>query len=427
MIRVLSAIAVPPHLSVSGGARAGERLSSALAGYCDVTVASMMNGRGESPVGPSPSYRRVSVQTSLPFMLQSPRTPNRLKSPFYRSNIPELVRGGAYDIVHIHNPLPALEMARIAKACVSTRTPYVVSTHGYNEVARGEYIYGFDLLRRMAWRNLVRKPVAWVTRNADAVFLLSPADKPIVQDMGYTGDNLPIVTNGVGPLEPFDAERDASICQDLEISPVRTPGQITCMFLANHTPNKGLPILLKAFAEMTRPYLLIVGGEKRDGIDYDSARRACGPNQQVVITGRLKDSAVPALFRRSDLFVFPTLADTLPLVVLEAMSHGVPVVASDVGGIPFQLEAPSCGVLVPAGDATALRASIEDLTGDPERLRLIGRAAKARVQSEFTWDSAARKALAAYELVLKNSPLRSNSRTSDGHRHLSPSILQQKG
>ena len=47
----------------------------------------------------------------------------------------------------------------------------------------------------------------------------------------------------------------------LGISASKDAGQITCMFLANHTPNKGLPVLLEAFCGLERPYLLIVGGE----------------------------------------------------------------------------------------------------------------------------------------------------------------------
>ena len=64
----------------------------------------------------------------------------------------------------------------------------------------------------------------------------------------------------------------------------------------------------------------------------------CRPDQQIIVTGRLRDDEVGAALRRSDLFVFPTLADTFPLVVLEAMAHGVPVLASRVGGIPHQLD-----------------------------------------------------------------------------------------
>ena len=86
-----------------------------------------------------------------------------------------------------------------------------------------------------------------------------------------------------------------------------------------------------------------------------------------MVTGRLSDAEVGALMRRADLFVFPTLADTLPLVVFEAMAQAVPVLASAVGGIPYQID-PGCGQLVPPNDAAALAAAIERLVQDRARL-----------------------------------------------------------
>ena len=91
MSRVLAAIVVPPHLSVSGGARAAEQLSAALAPRCDMTVASMMNGAsaGEMPVGPR-HIRRLEVRTWSPPLVPWSRLPNRYSTLFYRSNLPDL-------------------------------------------------------------------------------------------------------------------------------------------------------------------------------------------------------------------------------------------------------------------------------------------------------------------------------------------------
>jgi glycosyltransferase involved in cell wall biosynthesis len=172
------------------------------------------------------------------------------------------------------------------------------------------------------------------------------------------------------------------------------------MFLGNHTPNKGLPVLLEAFKAMERPFLLIVGGEKRPDVDYDAYVRGAKPGQQIVITGRLSDAEIRAALGRTDLFVFPTLADTFPLVVLEAMAHGVPVLASRVGGIPHQLTA-DCGVLVEPKDPAGLRVAVEELAGQRERLEIMGRNARQRALTEYTWEKAAGDAVQAYRRVLE--------------------------
>jgi glycosyltransferase involved in cell wall biosynthesis len=404
MIRVLAAIVVPPHLAVSGGARAAEQLSAALASRCDITVASMMSGPGEPDKAASPGPRRARVTCGRPPLAPWSRLPNHFSTLFYRSDIANLIHPEAFDVVHLHNPVPALEMERIARSARRRGVPYVISTHGFNEIANGERIYGFGAAKRLLWRSLVRRPVERAVRGAAGIFMLSPADEAIVKELGLQGDELSVVSNGVSIPEPGDERSDGAICRRRGIPPLRTPGQITCMFLANHTPNKGLPVLLDALARLKQPYLMIIAGERRDGIAYDAAMRACGPGQRLVVTGRIEDAEIGALFRRSDLFVFPTLADTLPLVVLEAMAHGVPVVASRVGGIPYQID-PSCGALVPPGDPAALAATISLLAAQPEKLAEMGRMARRRVQAEFTWEAAAEQALAGYERILRRRGL----------------------
>jgi starch synthase len=403
-LRVLATIIVPPHLSVSGGARAAEQLSNALSAQCAISVASMLDSGRPAPDGEGAA--RLAVRSWLPGPLPWQRLPNRYRTLFYRSDLPALVARGRYDIVHIHNPMPALEMARVADACRRAGTPYVVSTHGFNEVANGLDIYGFGWLRRQVWQRLVVDPVQHVVRHAAGMFVLSPADAPIVRAMGFRGEPI-TVCNGVALPPAADSAADASALAALGIGAGRDPGTPTFFFLANHTQNKGLPVLLDAFARIGRPFLLVIGGEQRGGVDYDRAIAACRPGQRIVVTGRLSDAAVHALFRRSDAFVFPTLADTFPLAVLEAMAHGVPVIASRVGGIVHQIDR-HCGVLVPPGDADALAAAICSLADDPSRAAAMGRAARARVAAEYTWQRAADQAMAGYRAVAQPASPRRN-------------------
>lgn len=412
-MKVLAVVVVPPHMSVSGGARAAELLSSALTEHCEITVASMMNGEGICATAGGRLPRRMPVRSWLPPLVPWSKFANRYSTLFYRSDLPRIIREGDFDLVHIHNPMPALEMERVARACIERGLPYVVSTHGFNEVANGGEVYGFHGLKRLAWRRLVEAPVARTVARASGVFALSPADFDIVRGMGFKGPELTVVSNGVPTPAPSNPNSDAVLLERLGIAPARDAGQITCMFLGNHTPNKGLPVLLDAFAGIERPYLLIVGGERRTDIDYDACTRRCRPGQQIVITGRLSDEAVRAVLYRTDLFIFPTLADTFPLVVLEAMAHGVPVVASRVGGIPHQLTE-ECGVLVDPRDEAGLRATVEALAGQPERMAAMGRAARVRAAEQFTWAKAACDAAQSYQRVLRRHSTAQSSLSAPG-------------
>jgi alpha-maltose-1-phosphate synthase len=409
-MRVLAAIIVPPHLSASGGARAGLRLSEALAEHCDITVAAMSAIDSDR----SGAGTRIGVRSWLPAPVRG--LPLRYRSLFYASDIPQIVRRGGYDLVHLHNPMPALEMARVARACIGSGIPYVVSTHGFNELANGDAVYGLGTVRRQAWQICVRRPVSQVVKNAAGVFALSPADFEIVKSFGFTGTPT-VVPNGVEPPAPAHGAEDRLTWRRFDI-PLREEFQgLTCMFLGNHTPNKGVSVLLEAFSRLECPYLLIVGGERRPAIDYNKLARTSRPDQRIVVTGRLSDDEVSALLRRTELFVFPTLADTFPLVVLEAMAHGVPVLASHIGGIPYQLD-PDCGQLIPPGDAAALRIEVEKLANDRRRLREMGKWARDRATTKFTWSAAAEAALRGYERAcprLGLAVLSAQRRTGSGH------------
>jgi glycosyltransferase involved in cell wall biosynthesis len=100
--------------------------------------------------------------------------------------------------------------------------------------------------------------------------------------------------------------------------------------------------------------------------------------------------------REWDLFVLPTRQDPFPLVILDAMAAGLPVVASGVDGVCEQVDAAS-GVLVAPGDVDAIRSAIVRLLDDPARRLEMGRAAAARVAEHFTPERHTREILAAYE------------------------------
>jgi glycosyltransferase involved in cell wall biosynthesis len=394
-MRVLAAIVVPPHLSVSGAATAGEHLSAALAAHCHMAVVNM---------GPEPEVRggravHLPVRVHDPLQWTKSLLPSRYRTPFYWSNIPAIVRDGRFDLVHLHNPTPAIEMARIARACRSGGIPYVVSTHGFVEVAGAVDLHHFGPAGRIAYSLLASRPLRYVLEHAAHVLALSPADAPLVRQLGYGSGPIDIVPNGVfPPARPGRAaDRETTTYRRFGL-PLEDDAAIKCFFLANHSPNKGLEVLLRAFATVESPYVLVVGGEKRDLVDYDAYERAAGPRGRVVFTGHLSDAEVDDLFAYADLFVFPTLADTFPLVVLEAMAHGVPVVASRVGGIPYQVDA-SSGRLVDPGDVAGLAAVIDDLARQPGLRAELAVGARQRALREFSWQRSAESAFQVYREV----------------------------
>jgi glycosyltransferase involved in cell wall biosynthesis len=165
-------------------------------------------------------------------------------------------------------------------------------------------------------------------------------------------------------------------------------GEIIFGYAARLEEGKGPLSLVEALAALRRegarvavrmagtgPQLLEVKARARE-LDLDDG--ACE------FVGFYTGAAARSAFMQSlDVFVLPSLAEGTPNSVIEAMAHGLPVIATEVGGIPDLLSADS-GILVPPGDAAALAEAMRRLASDPELLARMGRAARARYLKLFS-------------------------------------------
>jgi glycosyltransferase involved in cell wall biosynthesis len=141
----------------------------------------------------------------------------------------------------------------------------------------------------------------------------------------------------------------------------RIPGPYRLLFVGGLVPVKGLPHLLDALAFLKRQradWQLDLVGDGPERANYEEMARDLGLTEQVNFHGFRPKAEVPAFMQSADLFVLPSLWDSLPCVVIESLATGLPVVASDVGGIPEMVDAES-GRLAPPGDAAGLRDAIE--------------------------------------------------------------------
>ncbi len=87
---------------------------------------------------------------------------------------------GNYDLVHLHNPIPALEMKRIAQACVTKKVPYVLTTHGFVEIYDMKTAYRLGAMEAIAGRLFVTRAVDYVVKHAARVCCLAPQDKAML-------------------------------------------------------------------------------------------------------------------------------------------------------------------------------------------------------------------------------------------------------
>lgn len=164
------------------------------------------------------------------------------------------------------------------------------------------------------------------------------------------------------------------------------------LFLSNLMRAKGVFVLLQACAILRERGLAFfcdfVGAE--GDVTQDEFKLACqayGVGGCVGYLGRRYGSAKASIFRSADVFVLPTFRECFPLVIIEAMSYGLPVVACPEGGIPDLVEEGRTGYLVSPQNAEALASRIEVLIKSLDLRRAMGAAGRQRYLAKFTYEA----------------------------------------
>jgi glycosyltransferase involved in cell wall biosynthesis len=168
-------------------------------------------------------------------------------------------------------------------------------------------------------------------------------------------------------------------------------------------PIKNVGLFVDAMAVVHRAVpaarAVIVGDGPLDGTLKQRAG-ALGLGDVIRFAGYIDQPDLPPWYRAADVFVLSSDFDNSPNVVLEAMASGLPVVATNVGGVADLLDAPSGGALVPKGDAAAMGAEIVSLLNNDSRRRETGAFNRQRATTKFSWRTSAEQLLAAYERAM---------------------------
>jgi glycosyltransferase involved in cell wall biosynthesis len=324
--------------------------------------------------------------------------PKQAKFAFLDSEIPDRLQAEPPALVHLQNPLPALAFERIARQSARAGIKVVTSTHGFYEVFNPNY--GLGRLREFVWQYLITKPLVKALPYLDAVLLSYPAEAELLQRYGVAPEKMHLVPNGVNPffLEPATIAERNQVLEQFSID----PSQPLLLFIGSHTGNKGLDTVVKIASQLSSPASVVIGGKLLDPEEPMRWKQQFPPAKQVnlIFTDYLSLTQQRALYQLSTLLLFPSLADTLPLTILEAMASQLAVIAYDVGGITYQL-ADNAGRVIPAGDFDGFLATVEQLLGDDELRQAIALNGLNRQRQIFSWEIAAQKTIAVYEHLLR--------------------------
>ncbi len=267
-----------------------------------------------------------------------------------------------FDFIHAHWLLPNGPIASLARR---GRIPLVVSLHGSDV-----YVAWKGNAYRFAAKHALRRAAAVVGCSEE---LVSGARRI------YQGDRLYHTL-------PYGVDEEVfRPGEDVQKDPV------SILAAGRLVEKKGFEILLRAVAQMQTPaHVSIAGdGDLRGRLEEIAAELGLG--ERVSFLGNLSQPEILKLYRSCAIFCLPSVRDSggnvdgLPNVMLEAMSSGMAVAASRVGGVPQVMRDGENGLLVDEKQPAALAAALDALAGDDELRRRLGAAARRTILDGFTW------------------------------------------
>ena len=184
------------------------------------------------------------------------------------------------------------------------------------------------------------------------------------------------------------------------------PGDVVhFVCVARLCTEKGIEPLLRAFAhacERGTAARLTLAGDGPDRDRFEQLAVALGIADRVRFRGRFPHSALGAVLGEADVFVLPSFTEGLPVAMMEAMAHGMPIVATRVGGVPEIVHDRVSGLLVPPGDAEALCQALGRVAGDAGLRARLGAGARAAWEAgDYDQAGVARDTLALYADIVR--------------------------
>lgn len=313
--------------------------------------------------------------------------------------LPALDREQRFDLLHSqHAHMPDLLYRQFNRALPVLRTVHstIAGQRAGIEMAQR---FGGGLEASENWQialePLLRLAEQMTLHDSDRIVAVSHFMEEQLGELGIPRRRIDVVYNGVR-VDRFrpDAPGRRSLGGGAEGPVVLYSGRPTLM--------KGIGVLLDAvpavLSAVPSAHFAFAGGSEAEFRALTQGKDL--PMDRIHLLGRLGYDDLPAVYASADVAVAPTFADNVPFWVLEAMSSGVPVVASRVGGIPELVADGKTGTLVPAGSSPALAEALVSLLRDPERRRSLGRAARESVMERFTWSRTAEETVALYHAIL---------------------------
>jgi len=280
-------------------------------------------------------------------------------------------------IIHAHWPFPHGFMAFFAK--LFCKAPIVLNFHGAELL----------LMRKKKW---IKPFLKFFIKHANMVFANS----------SFTAKKITEIYQRKIEISPYGTTFENSEQQRLT---ALTLPVFRILFVGRHIERKGIEYLIKAAALLDRKkfQVRIAGtGDLTEKLMRESPK-------EIVFLGKLSKETLEEEYKFAHCFVLPAIVDSkgdtegLGVVLIEAAEYGLPIIASNVGGIPDVIIDKQTGLLVPEKNSEALANAIKNLSENEALQKSLVKGAAEHIKQNFSWDAIIEKQMNCYMLALSHS------------------------
>jgi N-acetyl-alpha-D-glucosaminyl L-malate synthase BshA len=295
------------------------------------------------------------------------------------------------DVLHVHYAVPHAVSAYLAAQVLGDKAPRVVTTlHGTDITLVGSDPTYLPMTRfSIAQSDAVTTPSQYLRDEARRRLDLS--DQPI-EVIGNFVDT--------ARFRPIDATDGADDALAAYFPDPPSPHSATLVHVSNFRPVKRVLDVVRACAAVNavQPVRLLLIGEGPDRAAAEAEVTTLGLADRVAFAGARLD--VETILPHCDVFLLPSASESFGLAALEAMSAGLPVVASRVGGLPEVVAHGETGLLTEVGSIESIRDAVLQILTDSERLRAMSHASRGRAETVFAMGPAVDTYEALYRRLL---------------------------
>lgn len=303
----------------------------------------------------------------------------------------QLIKAEGVDIIHSHLPDQNFWASIVGR--LSGR-PVIATYHGAVELNDSRH-----------WRNVVK--LTTVKRAATVISVVCGHVEKMLLEIGFPASKLRRIYNGID-LAKYTDKGDGRLRRELGLS----PGAPIVGMVANIRATKGHEDFIRAARIVANRFpsaTFVISGDPHKELAPPLYRlvEELGLKDRVVFLGFRSD--VPMLLAEMDVFVLPSTSEGFPLVVLEAMAAGKPVVSTRCGGVEEVFTSDLDSLLVPVRDADAIAAQICSLLDNPQHTAAMGDAGRHRVRDAFSVESMIAEYEHLYEALVERGELASHA------------------